>query len=287
MASLPLHQNLTTLGFSERERMTVGLQVILTWRFFHRKCPSTNTCRACVSPAPPSLTRSWSSSFCTRSVPHSTSVKIPCIYVRLLGHECDDEGFWATWKMFALRSICDVCWRTEHQILFSFGPVTARRCDATINRVDLNLGKISLTRLVVCASDPDSLPNLEELQSALLDTDVDDDDVDQLMNLTTNLLRIALNDPGFPNPRKVGAHTHTHTDGHTHAHTDWQIRADSVIARRLQGVDCNDIFWPVSSQASLSGCDDDGGEDHGRGADGPQLLRGAADLHQGAQLQGE
>ncbi len=32
---------------------------------------------------------------------------------------------------------------------------------------------------------------------------MDDDDVDQLMNLTTNLLRIALNDPGFPNPRKV------------------------------------------------------------------------------------
>ena len=38
---------------------------------------------------------------------------------------------------------------------------------------------------------------------ALLDTDVEDDEVDQLMNLTTNLLRIALNDPGFPNPRKV------------------------------------------------------------------------------------
>ena len=52
-------------------------------------------------------------------------------------------------------------------------------------------------------AEPDSLPNLEELQSALLDTDIEDDDVDQLMNLTTNLLRIALNDPGFPNPRKV------------------------------------------------------------------------------------
>ena len=51
-------------------------------------------------------------------------------------------------------------------------------------------------------TDSDSLPTLEELQSALLDADEDDDE-DVLMTLTTNLLRIALNDPGFPNPRKA------------------------------------------------------------------------------------
>ena len=50
--------------------------------------------------------------------------------------------------------------------------------------------------------DTDSLPSLNDLQAALLG---EEDDIRELMSLTSHLLKFSLEDPGLPNIKEVSA----------------------------------------------------------------------------------
>ena len=49
-------------------------------------------------------------------------------------------------------------------------------------------------------SDDESLPTIQELHSALLN---DEDEVEEFVTVVTHLLKFAIDDPGFPNPKEA------------------------------------------------------------------------------------
>lgn len=55
-------------------------------------------------------------------------------------------------------------------------------------------------RILVCTSDDESLPTIQELQSGLLGNE---DDVDELVTVITHLLKFAIDDPGFPSQKEA------------------------------------------------------------------------------------